>query len=156
MTALGRAAPFVRSSAGGNQPLALLHFAFRAIVAEPDAALAELGLGRVHHRILFFIARTPGLRVGDLMATLGVSKQALHGPLRELVRQGFVKSLADPDDLRERQLSLSAAGKALERRLSEPQRRAFAAAFRRAGPGAKRAWQAVMLELIGSASDGSR
>jgi DNA-binding MarR family transcriptional regulator len=140
--------PQAAARAGANQPLALLHFAFRAIVAEPDAKLAALGLGRVHHRILFFIAQTPGLRVVDLTATLGVSKQALNGPLRALVRQGFVKSVVDAGNLRERKLSLSAAGKALERRLSGPQRRAFAVAFRKAGAGARRAWQAVMLELI--------
>jgi DNA-binding MarR family transcriptional regulator len=140
--------PFDALGAGADEPLALLHFAFRAIVAEPDAKLATLGLGRVHHRILFFIAQTPGLRVVDLSATLGVSKQALNGPLRQLVRRGLIKSLAQPQDRRERQLSLSASGKALERRLSGAQRRAFAAAFRRAGSGAKRAWQAVMLELI--------
>lgn len=142
------AVPVIAAGAGANQPLALLHFAFRAIVAEPDAKLATLGLGRVHHRILFFIAQTPDLRVVDLMATLGVSKQALNGPLRALVRRGFVKSVVDSRNLRERKLSLSATGKALERRLSGPQRRAFSVAFRKAGAGAKRAWQAVMLELI--------
>jgi DNA-binding MarR family transcriptional regulator len=143
---------FVLQTEAGDRPLALLHFAFRAIVAEPDAKLATLGLGRVHHRILFFIVQQSGLRVVDLVATLGVTKQALNGPLRELVRQGFVNSLVDSHDLRERNLSLSARGKALERELSGAQRRAFAAAFRRAGPGAKRAWQAVMLELIRASS----
>jgi len=140
--------PFNPLVSGANEPLALLHFAFRALVAQPDAKLAALGLGRVHHRILFFVAQTPRLRVVDLMATLGISKQALNGPLRELVRQGFVRSVTHPSNLRERQLSLSAAGSALERRLSGHQRRAFAAAFRQAGPGAKRAWTAVMLEFI--------
>jgi DNA-binding MarR family transcriptional regulator len=143
--------PFDPLGIGAQEPLAALHFAFRAIVAEPDAKLADLGLGRVHHRVLFFIAQRPGLRVVDLTATLGVSKQALNGPLRELVRRGFVKSRADPSNLRERKLSLSALGRALERRLSGPQRRAFAAAFRRAGSGAKRAWLDVMLELIRTA-----
>jgi DNA-binding MarR family transcriptional regulator len=132
----------------GDQALALLHFAFRAIVAEPDAKLAKLGLGRVHHRILFFIKQTPGLRVVDLTATLGVTKQSLNGPLGELVRLGFVDKAADARNLREKQLSLTTRGKALERGLSDPQRRAFAAAFRRAGPGAERAWQTVMLELV--------
>jgi DNA-binding MarR family transcriptional regulator len=142
--------PFDPLGAGAHEPLALLHFAFRAIVAQPDAKLAELGLGRVHHRILFFVAQTPRLRVVDLVATLGISKQALNSPLRQLVRQGLVKSLAPPNNLRERRLSLSAAGSALERRLSGHQRRAFAAAFRQAGSGAKRGWHAVMLELIRS------
>jgi DNA-binding MarR family transcriptional regulator len=135
-------------AAGTNEPLVLLHFAFRAVVAEPDARLAELGLGRVHHRALFFIARTPGLRVMDLLATLNVSKQALHLPLKELVRQKLVQSRAEPGNRRERRLRLTAAGRALERRLSGQQRRAFAAAFRKAGPGAARGWRSVMRALI--------
>lgn len=142
------AQPFDPSRAGANEPLALLHFAFRSIVAKPDAKLAALGLGRVHHRILFFVAQTPPLRVVDLMATLGVSKQALNGPLRQLVRQGLVLSEAAPSNRRERRLSLSADGRRLERQLSGHQRRAFAAAFRHAGPRAHRGWRAVMLALI--------
>jgi len=131
--------------------LALLHFAFRAVVAEPDAQLAELGLGRVHHRVLFFIGRTPELRVVDLIATLGITKQALHQPLSALVRQKLVQQRTDPSNRRERRLSLTAAGKALERRLSGQQRRAFAAAFRKAGPSAAQGWRAVMLELMNGA-----
>ena len=140
--------PFDPLEAGPNEPLALLHFAFRAVVAEPDAQLAELGLGRVHHRVLFFIARVPELRVVDLLATLNVTKQALHQPLAELVRQKLVNSRSEPSDRRERWLSLSAEGKALERRLSGHQRRAFAAAFRKAGPSATDGWRSVMRELI--------
>lgn len=130
-----------------NEPLALLHFAFRAVVAEPDARLAERGLTRVHHRILFFVAHRPGQRVSDLAALLGISKQALHGPLQQLLRRQLVQSRQDPKNRRERHLQLSTAGKALEGRLSGHQRRLFSAAFRAAGPGAQRAWLAVMREL---------
>jgi DNA-binding MarR family transcriptional regulator len=132
---------------GANEPLALLHFAFRAVVAEPDAHLAKRGLRRVHHRILFFVAHEPGQRVRDLAETLGVSKQALHGPLQQLLRQKLVQSRQDPDNRRERRLRLTAAGRALERQLSGHQRRLFVAAFRGAGAGAKRGWLAVMRRL---------
>ena len=97
---------------------------------------------------MFFIAQKPRLRVVDLMATLAISKQALNGPLRELVRQGLVESVALPDNLRERRLSLSSSGNALERRLSGHERRAFTSAFKRAGASAARGWRTVMLELI--------
>lgn len=130
-----------------DEPLLLLHLAFRAVVAEPDGLLAELGLTRVHHRILFFVARAQHLRVLDLAATLGISKQALHGPLRQLVRKQLVLSEPFAHDLRERKLSLSAPGKQLERRLSGPQRRAFRAAFGAAGAHATRGWHAVMRQL---------
>jgi DNA-binding MarR family transcriptional regulator len=136
---------------GPNEALALLHFAFRAVVAEPDAELERRGLGRVHHRILFFIARTPALRIVDLLSTLGVTKQALHSPLQQLIRQKLVQSRAEPSNRRERRLTLTSAGKALERRLSGQQRRAFAAAFRQVGAKKADGWRAVMRELIRAA-----
>jgi DNA-binding MarR family transcriptional regulator len=136
------------AATGANEPLALLHFAFRAVVSGPDAVLAARQLGRVHHRILFFVARTRALSIGDLAATLGISKQALHRPLQELVRARLVARRPDPDNLRVRRLELTAAGRALEGRLSGAQRRLFAAAFRRAGPQAARGWRAVMRQLM--------
>ena len=50
----------------------------------------ERGLGRVHHRILYFVARSPGIAVNALLGVLDVSKQALHAPLRELVDKGLI------------------------------------------------------------------
>jgi DNA-binding MarR family transcriptional regulator len=133
--------------ARADEPLLLLHFAFRAVVAEPDARLAALGLSRVHHRVLFFVARRPGLRVMDLAATLGISKQALHRPLQQLLQQKLVVAGRDPQNRRERHLRLSASGRRLEHRLSGHQRRLFRAAFRQVGPRAARAWATVMLQL---------
>jgi DNA-binding MarR family transcriptional regulator len=134
-------------SFGENEPLALLYFGFRSVVKRPDEELARLGLGRVHHRVLFFIARSPGLPVSELMTILDVSKQALHTPLRGLVNGGFVRSVENPDDRRERRLTLTARGKALEDRLSGHQRRLFAAAFKSAGPAAARGFCSVMQRL---------
>jgi DNA-binding MarR family transcriptional regulator len=137
------------SGLGPNEPLALLYFGFRAVVKEPDRELSRRGLGRVHHRILFFIARAPGLTVSELLATLEVSKQALHAPLRALVRQKLVVALPNPDNRRQRRLELTARGRALEQRLSGHQRRLFATAFRGAGPAAAAGWRAVMRALGG-------
>jgi DNA-binding MarR family transcriptional regulator len=132
---------------GKNEPLALLYFGFRTVVKRPDEELERLGLGRVHHRVLFFIARSPGLPVSELMTLLDVTKQALHAPLRRLVEDGFVRSVANPEDRRERRLTLSSRGKALEERLSGHQRKLFAAAFRSAGPAAARGFCSVMRRL---------
>ena len=33
----------------------LLFFAYRDFTADPDAALAEFGFGRAHHRVLHFV-----------------------------------------------------------------------------------------------------
>lgn len=126
---------------------ALLFFAFRALTAEPDQILAERRLGRVHHRILYFIARRPGLRVGELLALLGVSKQALHRPLNALVRQELVEARVPAANRRAKELRLTAAGARLERRLTESQRRRFRRAFSAEGSAAEAAWRDVMRRL---------
>jgi len=140
-----RALSLVRGDA--NEPLLLLHLAFRAVTRGPDALLARHGFGRVHHRVLFFVGRDPGLRVVDLQGALGVSKQALHGPLRELLKAKLVDSRPAPDDARERRLHLTAAGRALEAKLSGQQRKRFEEAFRRAGTAAAWGWYQVMVDL---------
>lgn len=126
---------------------ALLFWAFRALTAEPDRILAERGLGRVHHRVLYFVARSPGLRVGGLLAALGVSKQALHGPLRDLLRAGLVAASVPPGNRRAKELRLTAEGARLERRLTGAQRRRFARAFEDAGADAERGWREIMRRL---------
>ena len=130
-----------------EDPSALLFFAFRALTAEPDRVLAERGLSRVHHRILYFVGQAPGLRVGRLLATLGVSKQALNRPLRELLRLGLVSATAPALERRARELRLTPEGERLERRLSAAQRRRFARAFAAAGRDAERGWREVMRRL---------
>jgi DNA-binding MarR family transcriptional regulator len=130
-----------------DEALELLHFAFRKIVERPDQELAKSGMGRVHHRILYFVGRNPGLRVGDLLDILGVTKQALHGPLLVLVTRGFVERRRDPANQRVKRLVLTKKGAALERRLTGEQRRRFEKVFRACGPRAERAWREVMSAL---------
>ena len=125
----------------------LVHFAYRAMVAKPDKVLASRGLTRVHHRILYFVARLPGCSVNTLLRTLGVSKQAVNAPLRELYRQGFITFARSPLDGRVKCLQLTAAGKRLEMRLSTLQHAQFAAAFAAAGPHAEAGWRAAMHAL---------
>ncbi len=128
----------------------LLFFAFRNLTAEPDRVLAERRLSRVHHRILYFVRRNPGLGPGDLLRILRVSKQALARPLRELTAQGLLVGEAVPENRRRKRLALTPAGVRFERRLSELQRRRFAAAFEAAGPNAAASWRGVMKLLGGS------
>src|SRR5512146_2026542 len=105
-----------------DQAQELLFFAFRNLTAEPDRVLAERGLSRVHHRILYFVRRNPGLGPGDLLRILRVSKQALARPLRELSSQGLVRGEAVPENRRRKRLTLTSAGVRFERRISELQR----------------------------------
>jgi len=75
----------------------------------------------VHHRILYFVGREPGLSVNDLLAVLEISKQALHLPLRQLVSMELVKNDKSKTDRRMRELHLTASGKRLEARLTGTQ-----------------------------------
>ena len=74
--------PIPKGQAELNEAWRVMHFALRAVIAGPDRILATRGLTRMHHRILFFVAHTPGMSVGELQATLDVTKQALNAPLR--------------------------------------------------------------------------
>jgi len=125
----------------------LMHFAYRAMTARPDALLASRGLSRVHHRILHFVVRLPKPSVKNLLRTLGVSKQALNGPLRDLYAQKLITYTRAPDDARVKHLSLTPEGRKLEGRLAALQRAQFAAIFEAQGAAAEAAWRAVMRNM---------
>ena len=124
-----------------------MHFAYRAMTARPDALLASRGLSRVHHRILHFVVRMTRPSVGELLRTLGVTKQALNGPLRDLYAQQLIAFERAEDDARVKRLSLTPAGRRLEGRLSALQRAQFEAVFAEAGPTAEEAWRDVIARL---------
>ncbi len=130
-----------------NEALELFHFAFRAFTTGPDTILAEQGLQRVHHRILYFVGRNPAISVNALLRILGVSKQALNSPLRTLQELGLVTATQDQQDRRIKRLNLSPLGLALESRLSESQRQLMAAVFEEAGTQAEQHWRAIMTQL---------
>jgi len=126
------------------------YFAYRGFTDRPDRILEKRGLGRVHHRILYFIGRRPDVSVRGLLDLLAVSKQALNAPLRQLMEMGLVGVEVSPDDRRVKRLSLTEAGRKLEAELTEAQTRHLRAAFDRAGAEAMKGWKAVMGELIES------
>ena len=135
-----------------NQALEAMHFGFRAMTYQPDRRLAELGLSRIHHRVLYFIGRHSGCSVNELLDVMRVSKQYLHKPLQKMIARGYVDQSIDKRDRRVRRLKLSARGKQLEYELSEVQRRRFADIFERLGPAAEKQWHRVMT-LLGEQSD---
>lgn len=118
-------------------------YSYRAFTAKPDEMLEQRGLGRVHHRILFFIARNPGLSVSQLLGALGVTKQALNVPLRQLLERELISSEACDNDKRKRLLALTAEGGKLEKALRLEQGRLLQLAFDEAGEDAVRGWLAV-------------
>ncbi|MDQ6926153.1 MAG: MarR family transcriptional regulator [Candidatus Eremiobacteraeota bacterium] len=123
--------------------LEAIHLGFRALVAAPDRLLSPRGLGRSHHRILYLVQRRPGIAVGGLIERLGVTKQAVSAPLRELVEQRLVAARSSAADGRQKVLSLTAAGRRLEAALTGDQHERLRSAFRGIDAREIRAWRNV-------------
>jgi DNA-binding MarR family transcriptional regulator len=123
------------------------YFAYRAFTAHPDKLLAQRGLGRVHHRILYFVGRKPAMPVSALQETLQVSKQALNAPLRQLMAMKLVAAVAAPRDRRVKELSLTEKGKQLEQQLTATQIHHLDKVFKASGRKAAMNWQQVMQKM---------
>lgn len=65
-----------------------MHFAFRRLMSQADRRQEKHNLSRVHHRILYVLARADGISVGELVETLGISQQALRRPMKYLLDKG--------------------------------------------------------------------
>src|SRR5512142_3283088 len=89
------------------------YFGYRAFTNPPDRILDQRGLGRVHHRILYFVGRNPKISVNELLNLLNVSKQALNAPLRQLIEMSLIAMDTAEHDRRVRELSLTANGSKL-------------------------------------------
>jgi DNA-binding MarR family transcriptional regulator len=140
------------SEAQLRQAIEYLYYAYRSFTERPDKILEKRGLGRVHHRILYFVGRNPGTTVNALLATLQVSKQALNAPLRQLLAMQLIDAQIAPHDGRVRHLSLTRSGSKLEAQLSGTQMEQLRQAFEAAGPQARAGWNAVMSALLSQAS----
>ena len=127
-----------------RESIELLFFSYRSFTRGPDLILEKRGLNRMHHRILYFVGRDPGLSVNDLLSVLDISKQALHSPLRQLVGMKLVSSGKSAHDGRVKELRLTASGKKLEARLTGTQLLQLAEVFEQAGPESEKAWRKTM------------
>ena len=127
----------------------LLFFGYRDFTAGPDEILAALGMGRAHHRVLYFVGRRPGITVGELLAILGITKQSLGRVLKPLIEGGYVVQARGRSDRRQRLLTLTAKGEELERRLFERQRDTLSRAYRESGAQAVEGFRRVMLGMMG-------
>ncbi len=131
-----------------RQGIELMFFAYRGFTADPDRILIERGYGRAHLRAIHFVNRRPGLTVNDLLDILGVTKQSLNRVLRQLVDDGLIDSRVGTRDRRQRNLHLTATGRAFEQELSAAQRRRMRAAFSAAGPEAVAGFRKVLEQMI--------
>ena len=126
----------------------LLHFGQSHLTRAIDRALAKQGLGRAHHRALYFIARRPDMTVSELLALLAITKQSLGRVLNELIDRGLVEARPGERDRRQRLLRLTEAGRALKGELFEALHTRLSAAYSRAGQSAVAGFWAVLEWLI--------
>lgn len=123
------------------------YFGYRAFTVQPDRILAQRGLGRVHHRILYFVGRNPRISVNALLGMLSVSKQALNAPLRQLMDMQLVMIDTAAHDKRVRELSLTPGGAELEAQLTGTQMQQLQTVFAQVGANAEAGWHEVMRSL---------
>lgn len=131
-----------------RQGIELLFYAYRDFTGEPDAILEKHGLGRAHHRVIYFVGRNPGITVSELLEILRITKQSLSRVLGHLLEQDFISQRADPADRRRKQLTLSEKGKALEHALTSTQMDRFARAYREAGAEAVEGFRRVLIGIV--------
>ena len=126
----------------------LLYFGNSHLTRSIDRGLAAQGLGRAHHRALYFIARQPDMTVSQLLALLAITKQSLGRVLTELGDRGLVETRAGERDRRQRLLRLTAAGAKMESELFEAARQRMSAAYVSAGQNAVSGFWAVLEGLV--------
>jgi DNA-binding MarR family transcriptional regulator len=111
----------------------LLYFGYTRLTRSIDEGLALEGLGRAHHRALYFIARQPDLTVSELLKILGITKQSLGRVLNDLAARGLVENRAGTSDRRQKLLRLTADGQTFEAQLFEALRNGMSSAYTAAG-----------------------
>ena len=130
----------------------LMLFAQSRFVRTADEKLAEIGLGRAHHRAMYFIGRKPDVTVGELLALLAVTKQSLGRVMKDLLDRDLVQMRHGDQDRRHRLLRLTTIGAALETTLYEEQRERMAEAYSYAGQEAVAGYWTVLEALIPEAA----
>jgi len=111
----------------------LLFFGYTRLTRSIDEGLAEHGLGRAHHRALYFIARQPDLTISELLKILAITKQSLGRVLTDLAGHGFLETRAGQVDRRQKLLRLTPEGAEFEAQLFDALRNNLAAAYGAAG-----------------------
>lgn len=126
----------------------MLYFSYKGFTADPDKLLEQYGLGRAHHRVLYFIHQRPNLKITELLAILGITKQSLNRVLRRLIDDNYVEVHIGIIDRRERRLTLAPKGVELEAQLAKIQHERLKSAFMQAGPEAVKGFKLVLEQMV--------
>lgn len=111
----------------------LLYFGYTRLTKTIDDELAEHGLGRAHHRALYFVAREPDLPVSQLLRLLAITKQSLGRVLTELQQRDLIETRKGMRDRRQKLLRLTSTGQQMESELFDILRKRLSAAYAAAG-----------------------
>ena len=126
----------------------LLYFGYSNMTRAIDQMLAKQGLGRAHHRALYFISRQPGLTVSELLRLLAITKQSLGRVLNDLLERGYIETSTGAKDRRQKLLRLTPEGAKLEAALFRELRAKVSAAYAQAGQGSVTGFWRVLEGLI--------
>jgi DNA-binding MarR family transcriptional regulator len=146
-TALSASALFLREPEL-RRGMELLYFGHAHLTRSVDEGLAAQGLGRAHHRALYFIARKPDLTVSELLSLLTITKQSLGRVINELTERHLVETRPGERDRRQRLLRLTEEGTRMESELFESVRIKMSAAYARAGQTAVAGYWAVLEGMV--------
>ena len=130
-----------------HRSIQMLFFAYRDFTSDPDEILERDGLGRAHHRVIYFVGRHPGITVAELLSILRITKQSLSRVLKEVLDRGLVEQKTGERDRRQRLLYLTEAGVQLEQQLTATQRARIARAYESVGEDAVQGYLKVLAAL---------
>jgi DNA-binding MarR family transcriptional regulator len=130
----------------------LLMFAHRSHLSQADQALAEQGLGRAHHRVLYILSRSPGGTITQILRFLGITKQSLGRVMKDLQKRGMVESRLGEADRRNKLIHLTAKGYELEKVLFDDMHQNMARAYAAAGEPAVGGYWTLMQHLMSPAT----
>lgn len=146
--AVPSASPLFLREAEVRLGVELLYFGYSHLTRSIDRRLSAQGLGRAHHRALYFVACDPDITVGELLKLLGITKQSLGRVLGDLATAGLIESRAGAQDRRQRLLRLTDSGAALEAELFQSLRERLSAAYAEAGQNSVAGFWTVLEGLI--------
>ena len=133
-----------------DEAVELMFYGHRGIIREADDYLSQFGMAQAHLRMMYILARYDGITIGELVAALGISKQAAQRPMRTLIGGGFVSVSRDPGRHRFKVLHLTQRGSEVEREATELKRALLEQAFAGCAADAE-AWTRVMRTIAENA-----
>jgi DNA-binding MarR family transcriptional regulator len=98
--------------------------------------------------VLYFVNRTPGLTVAELLDVLQITKQSLARVLKQLIDAGQIVQVQGLRDRRQRELYPTEKGRRLALDLARPQSRRIKAALATEGVGGRSEIQAFLKAMV--------